>query len=74
MQNGTAAHQRIIFFPSFCFIVGVAITISLTKRKESGLDQKKLIFQIIKRGVMIYAIGIFITAWPFWNFAEGQMD
>ena len=36
-------------FPFFLFIVGVAITISLTKRKESGIEQKKLIWQIIKK-------------------------
>lgn len=59
-------------FPFFLFIVGVAITISLTKRKESGLDQKKLVFQIIRRGLIIYAIGIFMAAWPFWNFAENK--
>ncbi len=59
-------------FPFFLFIVGVAITISLTKRKESGVDQKKLIFQIIKRGLIIYAIGIFMAAWPFWNFTDNK--
>lgn len=59
-------------FPFFLFIVGVAITISLTKRKESGLNQKKLIFQIIRRGLIIIAIGLFMAAWPFWNFAENK--
>ena len=65
-------HTNRLYFPFLSFIVGVAITISLTKRKESGLDQKKLILQIIKRGLIIYAIGIFMTAWPFWNFAEDK--
>lgn len=59
-------------FPFFLFIVGVAITISLTKRKESGVNQSKLMWQIIKRGLIIYAIGIFMAAWPFWNFAEDK--
>lgn len=59
-------------FPFFLFIVGVAITISLTKRKESGIDQRKLIFQIIKRGLIIFAIGVFMAAWPFWNFTENK--
>lgn len=59
-------------FPFFLFIVGVAITISLTKRKESGVDHKKLILQIFKRGLIIFAIGIFMAAWPFWNFAEDK--
>ena len=59
-------------FPFFLFIVGVAITISLTKRKESGVDQKKLIWQIFKRGLIIFAIGIFMAAWPFWNFTDDK--
>ena len=59
-------------FPFFLFIVGVAITISLTKRKEQGVDQKKLMWQIIKRGLIIYAIGIFMAAWPFWNFTDNK--
>lgn len=59
-------------FPFFLFIVGVAITISLTKRKEQGVDQKKLIIQIVKRGLIIFAIGIFMAAWPFWIFAENK--
>ncbi|MCX8010352.1 MAG: DUF5009 domain-containing protein [Ignavibacteria bacterium] len=59
-------------FPFFLFIVGVAITISLTKRKERGDDQKKLLLQIFRRAVIIFAIGIFMAAWPFWNFAEDK--
>lgn len=59
-------------FPFFLFIVGVAITISLTKRKESGVAQKKLILQILKRGLIIIAIGIFMAAWPFWNFTDDK--
>lgn len=57
-------------FPFFLFIVGVAVTISLTKRKESGIDQTKLILQIFKRAIIIFAIGTFMAAWPFWNFAQ----
>jgi predicted acyltransferase len=59
-------------FPFFLFIVGVAVTISLTKRKESGIDQNKLIWQIFKRGLIIFAIGIFMAAWPFWNFTDDK--
>lgn len=52
-------------FPFFLFIVGVAITLSLTKRKERGDDQKALIINIIKRSAMIFLVGIFLNGFPF---------
>ena len=37
-----------LVFPFFLFIVGVAITLSLTKRKERGDNQNKLILILLK--------------------------
>jgi len=54
-------------FPFFLFIVGVAITLSLTKRKERGDDQKKLIFQIFRRAIMIFLIGMVLHGFPYFN-------
>jgi len=54
-------------FPFFLFIVGVAITLSLTKRKERGDDQKKLILQIFRRALMIFAIGLILHGFPYYN-------
>jgi predicted acyltransferase len=56
-------------FPFFLFIVGVAITLSLTKRKERGDNQNKLLFQIFRRGLMIFAIGIILQGFPYYNFS-----
>jgi predicted acyltransferase len=54
-------------FPFFLFIVGVAITLSLTKRKERGDDQKKLILQIFRRAIMIFLIGMVLQGFPYFN-------
>lgn len=56
-------------FPFFLFIVGVAITLSLTKRKERGDNQNKLLFQIFRRGLMIFAVGIILQGFPYYNFS-----
>lgn len=54
-------------FPFFLFIVGVAITLSLTKRKERGDDQKKLLLQIFRRAIMIFLIGMVLHGFPYFN-------
>jgi len=54
-------------FPFFLFIVGVAITLSLTKRKERGDDQKKLVLQIFRRAIMIFLIGMVLHGFPYFN-------
>jgi predicted acyltransferase len=59
-----------LIFPFFLFIVGVAITLSLTKRKERGDDLNKMIFQIFKRSLSIFFIGLFLAAFPFFSITD----
>lgn len=54
-----------LVFPFFLFIMGVAVTLSLTKRKERGDDQKKLMLQIVRRGVTLFLLGIVLAGFPF---------
>lgn len=56
-----------LIFPFFLFIVGVAITISLGRRKAEGGPQNKLIFQIVKRGFYIFIFGILLSTFPFFS-------
>lgn len=58
-----------LVFPFFLFIVGVAIKFSLSKRKERGDNQNKLILQIFRRSVFIFLIGIALTGFPTYNFS-----
>ena len=62
-----------LVFPFFLFIVGVSITISLTKRKERGDNQNKLILQIFRRGIIIFLIGFLLPVFPFINFGTGSL-
>lgn len=56
-----------LVFPFFLFIVGVAITFSLSKRKERGDNQNKLLFQILRRGLMLFALGLIMAGFPNYN-------
>ncbi len=59
-----------LIFPFFLFIVGVAITYSLSKRKERGDDQKKLILQIFRRSAILFGLGLFMAGFPFFDLSS----
>ena len=55
-------------FPFFLFIVGVAITLSLSKRKESGANKTKLYIQIFRRSFIIFLLGFILGLVPSFSF------
>ena len=59
-------------FPFFLFIVGVAIPIALSKRIEAGIT-RDVYFKIVTRSLLIFALGILMSAIPFFNFAETEI-
>lgn len=59
-------------FPFFLFIVGVAIPIALSKRIDEGIT-RSVYFKIATRALLIFALGIVMSAIPFFNFAETQI-
>lgn len=56
-------------FPFFLFIVGVALTLSFKKRLEKGDDKRKLLIHVIRRSIMIFALGFFLHLYPYFNFS-----
>src|SRR5262245_32746860 len=56
-------------FPFFLFIVGVAIPFALSKRIKEGVT-RDVYFKIAKRSVIIFVLGILISAIPFFNYSE----
>ncbi len=56
-----------IIFPFFMFIVGVALTYSLSKKIEQNDSQHKIILQIVRRSIIIFLLGIFLNGFPFFN-------
>jgi len=58
-----------LIFPFFLFIVGVSMTLSFSKQREKGLSERDLHLKVLKRAVLIFAIGLFLNAFPRFDFA-----
>ncbi len=58
-------------FPFFLFIVGIAITLALGKRVEQGGVTKDVYLKIFRRAALIFLLGLFLAAFPFWDFTKG---
>ena len=59
-----------LVFPFFLFIVGIAIPLAFGKRLESGGSTRDLYVKIVKRTLIIFAIGLFLNAFPDFGLAE----
>jgi len=59
-----------LIFPFFLFIVGVAINLSLSKRKERGDNQIKLMMQILRRGATLILLGLIMAGFPHYDLSE----
>ncbi|HEU4871237.1 MAG TPA: DUF5009 domain-containing protein [Pyrinomonadaceae bacterium] len=59
-----------LVFPFFLFIVGVSITLALGKRLEVGGSNRDVYLKIIKRTLIIFAIGLFLNGFPYFGLAE----
>ena len=56
-------------FPFFLFIVGVAMSLSLTKRIDGGDNQNKLFLKVLRRSLIIFSIGLFLNLFPYFKIA-----
>jgi predicted acyltransferase len=53
-----------LIFPFFVFIVGVAIPYSFANRMARGETRQKLFWQILRRSVLLFAVGVFLNGFP----------
>ena len=65
-----------LIFPFFLFIVGITTHLSLSARRERGDDDGALVRQILRRGGIIFLLGLLMSAFPFyqWGTIEGMTD
>lgn len=61
-----------LVFPFFLFIVGISITLALGKRVESGAVSRDIYLKIFRRAFVIFALGLLMAAFPFYNFTRGE--
>src|SRR5687767_906967 len=57
-----------LVFPFFLFIVGVSITLALSRRAESGGAKRDLYLKIFKRALIIFGLGLFLSGFPDFDF------
>ena len=60
-------------FPSFLWIVGVAIALSLTKRLASGVSRSTIIKQTFRRAAILYVLGLLVYLYPEFQFGTMRL-
>jgi predicted acyltransferase len=59
-----------LIFPFFLFIVGVAIPLAFGRRIKSGGSKRDLYLKIIRRTLIIFALGMFLAGFPYFEFSS----
>jgi predicted acyltransferase len=62
-----------VVFPSFVWIVGVAITLSLAKRLAAGVTRAVLMRQALRRALVIYVLGLIVYAAPAFDLSTQRL-
>ncbi len=57
-------------FPFFLFIMGVAVPLALGKRLERSDDRRQIMSKIFRRTLAIFTVGLFLNAFPKFDFAH----
>lgn len=56
-----------VVFPSFVWIVGVAMTLSLATRVAEGVPRTRLMIQVMRRAAILYGLGLIMYGFPYYN-------
>jgi predicted acyltransferase len=57
-------------FPFFLWIIGVSIVFSFTKKLNKGFNKKEILYLVLKRSLILFAFGIFLNLFPYFNFSS----
>jgi predicted acyltransferase len=58
-----------LVFPFFLFIVGVSVSFSFSRRLEQSMEKHGLYSKLLKRTLILFALGLFLALIPRFNFA-----
>jgi predicted acyltransferase len=59
-----------LVFPNFLFILGASIVLAFRNRRERGITRQTILLQIVRRAVLIFAIGLLLNAMPEFHLAD----
>ena len=62
-----------MIFPSFLFIVGMALTLSFASRIERGFDRGKLALHLLRRSAIIFVLGLAINGFPDYDWPNMRL-
>jgi predicted acyltransferase len=62
-----------VVFPSFVWIVGVALTLSLARRLAAGATRGMLMRQALRRAFVIYVLGLIVYAAPAFDLSTQRL-
>jgi len=62
-----------VVFPSFMWIVGVAMTLSFAKRLAAGAARSELFLQVLRRAAILFVLGLAIYAYPDFSLATQRI-
>jgi predicted acyltransferase len=62
-----------VVFPSFLWIMGLAMTLSLGRAMEAGVSRATLLGRVLRRGAILYALGILVYAYPGFSFSTQRL-
>jgi len=54
-------------FPFFLWIIGVAMVFSFKRRLDQKTDKTKLLLHIFRRSLILFALGLFLNGFPYFN-------
>lgn len=66
--DGFAHHDTI--FPLFLFIAGISFPFSLAKQRDNGSSETKITLRIIRRGLVLFLLGMVYNGMLDFNFAR----
>ncbi len=59
-----------VVFPSFLWIVGLAMTLSLGKRLAAGVPRARLFLQVLRRAAVLYCLGLLLYGFPDYDLSK----
>lgn len=57
-----------LVYPSFLFMIGVSTVFSLSRARQNAVTPDKLLLKIIRRGLILFLIGLFLSLFPHFEF------
>src|SRR5204862_3918665 len=63
-----------VIFPSFVFLMGISIVASFSKRLQRGETRRNIAWHVVKRSLILFALGLFLNGVPEFHFATWRIE